>query len=425
MTGILRDLNMLEFLVLPEPYKEYDLKKAILKNVRSRSVKSLDSSLNYQVIEKFLLGITETDEYKKIEYLIFSIRKYYLHYMSDSRIVKFEIPQYLETLVGVVIDKFNESGISTVDMLQNDINSWIYYYVYTFIIPVAQGEKNEAVDDLNELYAFMLTGYILDLFRENRVDIKNLVEGQSLTHETNQYDLTVVNGAEFKRDYFVFEGKAYLYNILTNTNTIQFKDTMPGFARIFTEQVKDGNILLRLDERLALPVDQAISYSTLNFEKYRGPQFHFNDTSLRNPKTITIHIDKETADKLLLVVKRKFDNNIQKQFWHIELETLPHRDETSEERHCITTFLHGMYYPDDDYFTHIDCTKNQYEISEYIKKYSECEPDIPVDLHTKSNELHYKIWCIENGRYTRKVWYNLMIVSLTEKYRALLDEILA
>ncbi len=70
-------------------------------------------------------------------------------------------------------------------------------------------------------------------------------------------------------------------------------------------------------------------------------------------------------------------------------------------------------------------TKNQYEMSEYIKKYSECEPDIPVDLHTKSNELHYKIWCIENGRYTREVWYNLMTASLNEKYRTLLDEILA
>ena len=27
---------------------------------------------------------------------------------------------------------------------------------------------------------------------------------------------------------------------------------------------------------------------------------------------------------------------------------------------CITTFLHGMYYPEDDVFTHIDYTKNQY-----------------------------------------------------------------
>lgn len=389
----------------------------------------MERLFNYQTIDEFLLDITETAEYKSIEYLIFSIRMNYLHYMAISRIVKFEIPRYLENLIDIVIDKFNESGISPVDMLQymldNDINNWIHYYAYTFIIPVAKGEENGAVNDLNELYAFVLTGYILDAFREKRIDIKNLVEGQVLAHKTNQYDLTVVDGVEFKRDYFVFEGKAYLYSILTNTNTMQFGDTMPGFARIITEQVKDGNILLRLDERLALPVDQAISYSTLNFEKYRGPQFHFKDSILKNPKTITIHINENTSDKLLLVVKKKVDNNSKKDFWHIELETLPYRDAASKGKYCITTFLHGMYYPEDDCFTHIDCTNNQYEMSEYIKKYSECEPDIPVDLHTKSNELHYKIWCIENGRYTREVWYNLMTVSLNEKYRTLLDEILA
>ena len=383
---------------------------------------------NHQTIDEFLLDITETAEYKSIKYLIFSIRMNYLHYMAISRIVKFEIPKYLENLIGIVIDKFNESGISTVDMLQymldNDINNWIHYYAYTFIIPVAKGEENEAVNDLSELYAFVLTGYILDTFLEKRIDIKNLIEGQVLSHKTNQYDLTVVDGVEFKRDYFVFEGIAYLYSILTNTNTMQFGDTMPAFARIITEQVKDGNILLRLDERLALPINQAISYSTLNFEKYRGPQFHFKDSILKNPKTITIHIDENTADKLLLVIKKKVDNNSKKDFWHIELETLPYRDTASKGKYCITTFLHGMYYPEDDCFTHIDCTKNQYEMSEYIKKYSECEPDIPVDLHTKSNELHYKIWCIENGRYTREVWYNLMTASLNEKYRTLLDEIL-
>lgn len=388
----------------------------------------MERLFNLQTIDEFLLDITETAEYKSIKYLIFSIRMNYLHYMAISRIVKFEIPKYLENLIGIVIDKFNESGISTVDMLQymldNDINNWIHYYAYTFIIPVAKGEENEAVNDLSELYAFVLTGYILDTFLEKRIDIKNLIEGQVLSHKTNQYDLTVVDGVEFKRDYFVFEGIAYLYSILTNTNTMQFGDTMPAFARIITEQVKDGNILLRLDERLALPINQAISYSTLNFEKYRGPQFHFKDSILKNPKTITIHIDENTADKLLLVIKKKVDNNSKKDFWHIELETLPYRDTASKGKYCITTFLHGMYYPEDDCFTHIDCTKNQYEMSEYIKKYSECEPDIPVDLHTKSNELHYKIWCIENGRYTREVWYNLMTASLNEKYRTLLDEIL-
>lgn len=388
----------------------------------------MERLFNHQTIDEFLLDITETAEYKSIKYFIFSIRMNYLHYMVISRIVKFKISKYLENLIGKVIDKFNESGISAVDMLQymldNDINNWIHYYAYTFIIPVAKGQENEAVNDLSELYAFVLTGYILDTFREKRIDIKNLIEGQVLSHKTNQYDLTVVDGVEFKRDYFVFKGKAYLYSILTNTNTMQFGDTMPAFARIITEQVKDGNILLRLDERLALPINQAISYSTLNFEKYRGPQFHFKDSILKNPKTITIHIDENTADKLLLVIKKKVDNNSKKDFWHIELETLPYRDTASKGKYCITTFLHGMYYPEDDCFTHIDCTKNQYEMSEYIKKYSECEPDIPVDLHTKSNELHYKIWCIENGRYTREVWYNLMTASLNEKYRTLLDEIL-
>ena len=157
----------------------------------------MERLFNHQTIDEFLLDITETAEYKRIEYLIFSIRMNYLHYMAISRIVKFEIPKYLENLIGIVIDKFNESGISTVDMLQymldNDINNWIHYYAYTFIIPVAKGEENEAVNDLSELYAFVLTGYILDTFREKRIDIKNLVEGQVLAHKTNNEDSTGAN----------------------------------------------------------------------------------------------------------------------------------------------------------------------------------------------------------------------------------------
>ena len=73
----------------------------------------------------------------------------------------------------------------------------------------------------------------------------------------------------FHNDYFVFENKAYLYNILTNIIPVSFGDVMPGFARVISEQREVGNILLRLDDRLALPEEQAISYSTLNFEKYR------------------------------------------------------------------------------------------------------------------------------------------------------------
>ena len=35
MTGVLRDMYLLEFLDLSEPYEEYDLKKAILKNMKN------------------------------------------------------------------------------------------------------------------------------------------------------------------------------------------------------------------------------------------------------------------------------------------------------------------------------------------------------------------------------------------------------
>lgn len=48
------------------------------------------------------------------------------------------------------------------------------------------------------------------------------------------------------------------------------------------------------------------------------------------------------------------EHKTKKDFWHIELETLPYRDTASKGKYCITTFLHGMYYPEDDCFTHID-----------------------------------------------------------------------
>lgn len=213
--------------------------------------------------------------------MIFSIRKQYLNYLSQARKKQFEIPKYLELLVDKAIDLFNLSGISCVDMLQymleHDINNWVHYYAYKFIIPIAQGKSIECVKDLSDLYALVMTGYILDDFGFNRLNIEEIVKGEQLTHKKNQYGLSVVNGVVFHNDYFVFENKAYLYNILTNIIPVSFGDVMPGFARVISEQREVGNILLRLDDRLALPEEQAISYSTLNLEKYRGPQFHFKD----------------------------------------------------------------------------------------------------------------------------------------------------
>ena len=55
--------------------------------------------------------------------------------MAISRIVKFEIPKHSENLINIVMDKFDESGISTVDMLQymldNDINNCMPPRIWT------------------------------------------------------------------------------------------------------------------------------------------------------------------------------------------------------------------------------------------------------------------------------------------------------
>lgn len=386
-----------------------------------------DSINSKSEIENFLLEIIGTKEYLSIEYLIFSIRKLYLDYLSTLRLKNFEVPHYLENLVKCVDRKFEEKGILADDilkyMLENDINGWVHYYTYAFLTPISNIESEEKVQCDRQLFMLVLTAYILDSFRNRTVDIRQIISGEQTNYETNQYGLSIINEVVFKRDYFIFDNKAYLYNILTDTNVINFTDDIPGFAKIITEQISTGNILMRLDERLALPIEQAISYSTLNFEKFRGPQFHFDD-KIKNVKTVIVHINKESSNKLIMVIKRGYDSNCSEPFFHIELETLPYAGLNTKGTHRITTFLHGMYYPKDDCFTHIDYTKNQYSMDNYIKKYEESDADVPIDFYAEK-DLHYKIWCIENGKYSREVWYNLMIVSLPKEYQVMLDEILA
>ncbi len=377
-----------------------------------------------QKIESFFLTIADSDEYLSLEYLVFTIRKTLLHYLSGTRHTNFEIPAFLKPFAKYIADQFADSGVSADAMMEymldNDSHGWVMYF-YCIAISPASDAASVKVD--GHLFFLIMTGFIFDYFRSNILDISKIIPGEKFIYETNQYKLSVTHDVEFRQDFFIFDGKAYLYSLLTNTSPITFTDTMPGFARIITDQVRTGNLLLRLDERLALPRDQAISYSTLNFERFRGPQFHFDDCNFQESKTLIVHIDSETNDKLLMVVKKDYDTTKQKAFLHIELEALPYVTDKSRCPHIITMFLHGMYYPDDECFTHIDYTRNQYPYADYVKKYEECEPGISIDFYA-DKEMHYKIWCIENGCYSKEVWYQLMIASLPPQYRPLLDEIL-
>lgn len=136
-----------------------------------------------------MMSITETKEYSDVEYLIFSIRKNYLHYLSGARLRHFEIPPYLTNLVKIVSERFEKTNISADEMLEymlkNDINNWVYYYASVFIIPTVKNGEQECVKDVNELFFLVLAGYILDFFRSKRIDIDRIIKGESLLHKTN------------------------------------------------------------------------------------------------------------------------------------------------------------------------------------------------------------------------------------------------
>lgn len=119
---------------------------------------------------------------------------------------------------------------------------------------------------------------------------------------------------------------------------------------------------------------------------------------------------------------------MRKPFWHIEIETLP--NPSNKLGFVTTTFLHGQYYPERKIFSHIDYAKNRYKAEVYYEKFRDSTDGAPIDTgpayatYTDSKELHYKIWCIENGEFTIETWYRLMIISLPSKYQILLNEIL-
>lgn len=102
----------------------------------------------YEKIEQFMVVITKSAEYQSIKYLIFSIRKLYLDYLSGGRLNGFTIPSYLEEIVQYIDTIFEEYKIDPeimLDyMLKNDINNGVHYY-HAFMMPPGTVESSDYV----------------------------------------------------------------------------------------------------------------------------------------------------------------------------------------------------------------------------------------------------------------------------------------
>lgn len=390
--------------------------------------------------ELFLLEMSESEECKKIMYKRLAIRMliglYYAMKPERGLIDPFMIP-----FRDYIVRQIEKQNINIDEllkyMIENDQANCSLFLASTLFKPknglsslefmskVAAHKIITPFTDMVDMdvLALIVVSFIFDNLYESKIDIREIVGREEFLYPTNQYGLTKVNGAIFKKDGLIFDGKGYYYNFFTNKTMLSPYDKTVGFAKIINDETQNCDILYRIDERLSVPESEYYDYTGVPFAKFRGPQFKFEKSNLAGKKTIIVHMDENTADKLLMVIKQDFDQNTKEEFWHIELETLPHKDATNG--YVITTFLHGMYYPQRDRFSHIDYTKNQYNGDVYLQKYTDSQNGIPIDQYTETRDLHYKIWCIENGEFTKETWYKLMIVSLSDSYQKLLNEILA
>lgn len=393
----------------------------------------------YMEPELFLLEMAESDKCQEIMYKRLSIHMYIgLYYsMKPKRgcIDPFMIP-FRDYVKEQIQAKNIDIDCLIKYMIDNDESHCALFLTTTLFTPkkgltslnyagvIAEHKILSPFVDLidMDIVGLIVVSFVFDNIYPRNIAISDIIGKEIFAYTTNQYKLTKVNGATFKRDGLIFDGKGYYYNYFTNKTMIDQYDRMVGFAKIITDEADNCDILYRLDERLSVPESEYADYTSVSYAKYRGPQFDFSNNFLETKKTIIVHYDEATLNKLLMVIKQDVDQNTGEDFLHIEIETLPQVN--SSAKNVITTFLHGMYYPKIDKFKHIDYTKNQYDGEVYFKKYTDSQNGLPIDQYTETRELHYKIWCIEKGVFTKEMWYKLMIISLPALYQGLLNEIL-
>ena len=159
MSGVLRDLYMLEFLELPEPYKEKDLKKAILKNIK-QFLLEFGRDFIYMG-DEFNLQVGNNDYYVD---LLFFHRELQCLVAIELKIDDFK-PEYLEKMqfylealdrnvkkpqenpsVGIILCKSADSEVIEYAMSRNMSATMIAEYRTKLIDKAILRQK------LNELY---------------------------------------------------------------------------------------------------------------------------------------------------------------------------------------------------------------------------------------------------------------------------------
>lgn len=386
-------------------------------------------------LEQLMLDIIELDEFEDKRYYAIHLRK------ALWNIFRFKwegIPYFLRSIcdkVSLLLSKYqiNESDIIKL-LTQNSNYLWVCLYIKRvksssvlneneIMLLLLEGKDiSEYVDFDNDKLVCSLACFILDESRIKYLNFNEVTLKENFEYEITDYNLTKVDRIEFLPWGYVFKDKYYLYNLFISLEKLEVFDKKPAVFKLI-EEITNPDIYLRIDERLAVPKTEMISLETTDFERFRGIEFRFKDTILEKIKNIIVHIDPKTANKLLMVVKKDYDRELNEGFWHVELEELPYIEDSKRNRTTVT-FIHAKYYYERGFFRHIDYIKNQYPFEKYCEKYKDSSnQEIKIDYYTDKIN-HYKIWCVEETDISEDIWYKLVCVSLRPLYRKLFNEIL-
>lgn len=394
-------------------------------------------------MEDLIVSIKALNNFRTVSYYTAHLRQPLWRIFSGNKWSG--VPIFLKSICQQIRNLIEESKLSQGEIIQYIANSQdnpSYFFVSQSILLYGTSQKLSEIERYNiadralefpanitidlEILTCAVACFVLDGNRYSDWDFLTIINEEQFAYQINDYKLTKVFDVDFNQDGFVFDGKYYLYNRFIDRQPIEFLDKMPAVFNIMTNSIdlEMADFYLRLDERLSVPLEEANISHSLEFEKFRGTSFRFSNTKLDKMKNITVHYNPETYDKLLMVIKKDYDEIDNQEFWHIEVEQLPFVDRTESRGNIKTIFVHGKYYPLKKAFTHVDFTINQYPFEEYCEKQDDhTNKKIQIDYYT-TKECHYKIWCIENTDISEEIWYKLTSVSLPTTYRSLFEEIL-
>lgn len=332
---------------------------------------------------EILHDIYKSDLVKKSIYFLITMKIRYFDVLQVGKMLNVE--GYNKSILKATdtIKQTLDKHVGGLDKVTNYLNKLEPYHYYLY---------KEDIADISTIILCYLIKYFdyKDIFS---VPLEVIPE----TGE-NRYKLTNIEGESgFNHEGIMFNNTFYYYNPLL-LDGITGDEPPMLLKELFKLNEGYNKLAIRLDKTISVNREEYkkkfISFSELymgkiiNLDKITFPLYKGNNKSLcvYNPRTMK-------------KIQFKISNRRDLEKW-IEVEELWYINEKSKKNVIVTRYLHSIYDPEKDLFTHIDGSLNFYNKSNYIVRQSQT-----INAHADS---HYKLWLIE-GQIGIVEWGKLIL----------------